>query len=261
MKARTYFHPTYFLSAVFLWGFSACAPSLLPKKTGTPEWGVQVTWHGHSCYSLKDSIGRTLVIDPFDDTVGYGQLTLRADALLITHDHFDHDYKRAVRPRLQNLELVESTGTNVVASDFYVTGIPSDHDAIGGDIHGHNRIYTFFMGGLRFAHLGDIGQERLTDLQVKLIGPVDVLFIPVGGITTINAIQAKVIVDQLKPAVIFPMHYGKIRLYPFDEVSAFTTLFTGDQLKPLNQSGIRLRKSEFENKSIVYTLTPSPRNN
>src|SRR5436190_14385877 len=61
-----------------------CLPKPIPTTPGNPEWGLQITWHGHSCFTLKDSVGRTLAIDPFDDTVGYGHLSLEADALLIT---------------------------------------------------------------------------------------------------------------------------------------------------------------------------------
>src|SRR5690348_2929013 len=118
--------PTFVaLSAILLFG---CLPKPLIPEPGLTEWGVQITWHGQSCFTIKDSIGRTLVVDPFDDTVGYGRLSLRADALMVTHAHFDHNNKIAVRARLRELELVESTGVQKVAGQTTVIGIDSFHD-------------------------------------------------------------------------------------------------------------------------------------
>jgi L-ascorbate metabolism protein UlaG (beta-lactamase superfamily) len=44
--------------------------------------------------------------------------------------------------------------------------------------------------------------------QIEDLGNVEVLFVPVGGIFTIDAKMAAEIVRFLNPKVIFPMHYG-----------------------------------------------------
>src|SRR3954464_352908 len=86
--------------------FAGCAVKKLSPEVGNPKWGLEVTWHGQSCFTLRDSVERTVVIDPFDDTVGYGRINLFADALLITHNHFDHNFRHAVKPRLKDLDIV-----------------------------------------------------------------------------------------------------------------------------------------------------------
>ncbi len=55
-------------------------------------------------------------------------------------------------------------------------------------------------------HLGDLGHV-LTTGQVEEIGNVDVLLLPVGGVSTINAPMAAEVVRQLEPKVVIPMHY------------------------------------------------------
>jgi hypothetical protein len=209
---------------------------------------------------VKDGGGRALVIDPFDETVGYGRLSLRADALLITHRHFDHDYVRAVKSRLTELQLVESTGTTSVASGLLVTGLQAFHDDEGGQINGPNLIYTFAMGGLRCVHVGDLGQNKLTPYQKKVIGTVDVLFVPVGGVTTMDAGQAKALVDELRPRWVFPMHYGNIRFYKLDEVGKFTSLFPNDHVMKLNGSTVRLRDADIVKSPVICVLTPTEEN-
>ena len=56
------------------------------------------------------------------------------------------------------------------------------------------------------AHLGDLGCTLEPEQMEKLKG-LDALMIPVGGFYTIDAKQAKALVDQLQPRVTIPMHY------------------------------------------------------
>ena len=62
------------------------------------------------------------------------------------------------------------------------------------------------MNGINYCHLGDLG-HILDDDLINRIGEVDILFIPVGGVTTINADQAKRIISVIKPRIVVPMHY------------------------------------------------------
>lgn len=239
---------------------AGCAVKSLPSELGSARHGIDITWHGHSCFTIKDSVERTVVIDPFDSTVGYGQLKLFADALLITHPHFDHDFRAAVRARGPSIELVNSSGTANVAAGLIVTGIPAAHDAEQGQIHGPTTMYAFQMGGLRCLHLGDIGQLRLTDFQRKMIGAVDVLFVPVGGVTTIGPREAKKLVDELKPGAVFPMHHGDIRFFKLESVESFIRLFPPEQVRRMGGSTVRVRASDLTDRPIVYILSPSNRN-
>jgi L-ascorbate metabolism protein UlaG (beta-lactamase superfamily) len=64
---------------------------------------------------------------------------------------------------------------------------------------------------LRIAHLGDLG-HLLSAEQIKEIGPVDVVLIPVGGFYTIDAKKAAEVVNQLNPKIVVPMHYKTANL-------------------------------------------------
>lgn len=192
------------------------------KGPGDPDWGVRVTWYGHACFSVEDSAKRVFLIDPFDTTVGYDEPRISPDAVLITHNHFDHNFMRSSG----NYELMSSTGINTVAG-VEVTGVLGDHDDRGGQRHGHTHFYVWEMGGLRLAHLGDVGQKDLTHQQLQVLGEVDVLFVPVGGQTTVDAAGAAALARQVKPRVVVPMHYGNVlvRFYEFDPVGGFLEKF------------------------------------
>jgi L-ascorbate metabolism protein UlaG (beta-lactamase superfamily) len=47
----------------------------------------------------------------------------------------------------------------------------------------------------------------LTAEQIEEIGNVDVLLLPVGGVSTLNAPMAAEVVRQLEPKAVVPMHY------------------------------------------------------
>jgi len=88
------------------------------------------------------------------------------------------------------------------------------HDDVHGAKRGTDIITVFQTGGLRVCHLGDLGQLSLTPEQVREVGHVDVLMIPVGGFFTVDGPQAAAIVGQLHPRVILPMHYRTAALNP-----------------------------------------------
>ena len=74
------------------------------------------------------------------------------------------------------------------------------------------------MGGLKIVHMGDIGQKKLTAFQRSMLGPVDILLIPIGGVTTLNPQEAQIMIADLNPGIVFPMHYGDIRFYKLAEL-------------------------------------------
>lgn len=165
------------------------------------EQNLIITWHGHSCFSVTyDQF--TLVIDPYkDNTVtGLVPLSLFADEVYVTHEHSDHNYLQAVTIR-----------DNTRSSPFMLTRIPCAHDDSDGKKRGMNDILLFEREGLRFAHFGDIG-EVLSDEKLEALKGLDAVMIPVGGLYTIDPMEAKELIDQIKPRVVIPMHYRTERM-------------------------------------------------
>lgn len=144
------------------------------------------------------------MIDPFDpEVVGLKfPKDLTADLSLQTHAHKDHSFTQGVSGAMEFTGPGEYEVKGVV-----VTGISSFHDNAGGAQRGLNTIYNIYIDNLNVVHLGDLGQESLTEEQVARIGEVDILLIPVGGVYTIDGKVAAKIVSQLEPKIIIPMHY------------------------------------------------------
>lgn len=163
---------------------------------------MRVRWHGHSCFEICGSA--SVVTDPHDGkSLGLPPPDAKADLVLVTHDHFDHNCVR----------LVKGSETSVIDKPIMtvehgirVEGIPAAHDASGGSKRGQMILFRFEIDGFTFCHLGDLGHV-LEDKQVERIGQVDLLFVPVGDVFTVGPSDAKRIVEQISPKVAVPMHY------------------------------------------------------
>jgi len=163
---------------------------------------VQLTYNAHSCFALRHD-DQTLVIDPYDQTVGYKLASRPAQVTLVSHDHFDHNCTRAVSGRTS----VVRSGAPRHEGEIYIRGVMADHDAEGGALYGKVTLFCWSWGGLRFCHLSDLGQRMNKELLAE-IGPVDVLFVPTGGGGyTLGPAEAWEAIGLLKPALAIPMHY------------------------------------------------------
>jgi L-ascorbate metabolism protein UlaG (beta-lactamase superfamily) len=101
---------------------------------------------------------------------------------------------------------------NETVKGVKIRSIGTYHDEEQGMKYGINTIFVIDVDGWKIAHLGDLG-HLLSPQQVKEIGEVDVVMIPVGGIYSLNGSQANKVVKQLKPKeYIFPIHYGTAQL-------------------------------------------------
>ena len=187
---------------------------------------VRVQWIGHAYFVLTDSTGRTVAIDPFhrgDGTLTYKLPEVKADVLLISHEHFDHNHAEAVAGKPAVLRSKRGEGTHTVGG-LRVTGTGTYHDNVRGKKRGENTVYSFELEGIRFCHMGDIG-HLLTTAQRKSIGRVDVLMVPVGGNYTIDVGKVYRLVEQLGAKVVIPMHYktkhtGSVRIGGVDKYLA-----------------------------------------
>ena len=205
--------------------------------SGDDAWKpIKVRYYGNSFFVIESNKGVRICFDPHMITE-YGRPPddLKADVVLISHNHVDHtrvdalanwhDKDDAKKPKI--IRGLKGTGLRAdwAAVDEKIGGVKIRsvglyHDDMEGLRSGKVSAFIVEMDGWRICHLGDLG-HMLSPAQLKAIGEVDVLMIPVGGIYTINGSEAKKVMAQIKPKqYVFPMHYG-------------TKLF--DDLLPVNE--------------------------
>lgn len=205
---------------------------------------VTIRWFGHSCFMLSDSV--KIVTDPFDKSVGYPLPSVSADIVLVSHEHSDHNNVSAISGKP---EVIRGWQTGE-AKGITFKAVKASH----GDGRGDDFIRVWEFEGIRFAHFGDLGVD-LTDAQYKEIGPVDVVFIPVGGYFTIDADQATKLVNKLNPKVVFPMHYKTQVMDSRFPITTLEPFLKGKKnVVKVGKNSVTLKKDSLPKEMTVYVL-------
>jgi len=173
---------------------------------------VEIEYIAHACFRLRSPGGKRILIDPYASRVwlGYDFPTgLEADAVLITHPHYDHDAGRRIHRDTSWMSKlsVHDGPESFDLGDFHITGIAGKHaDPWGKEFGQTNTIWTIEVAGLRIAHLGDNGP--LSASNVAELGRIDVLLAPIDAQEHIlHFDELASIRTALHPRVLVPMHY------------------------------------------------------
>jgi len=162
---------------------------------------MDITWFGHSCFLIKGK-EQTIITDPCHPDLGYRLGEPEADIVTLSHFHPGHNYIEGV---VDDPKKIRSPGEYEIRGTF-ITGVASFHDDKKGELRGKNTIYVIEMDGITLCHLGDLGHP-LDPHLVEELGDVDILFLPVGEVSTIAIDTAVEVVRQLEPPFVIPMHY------------------------------------------------------
>ena len=231
---------------------------------------MELTWLGHACFLVEQG-GYRILLDPYTGVEGYpplyetavraanpgmkeggvrirlpvrmhieytdgpvtpGEEKIYVNRVLCSHGHGDHCGTEGVSLRQGR------------PSPFTVETINTWHDDKEGALRGPNTIHVLSDGQCRIAHLGDLGCDLATE-QTEKLRNLTALLIPVGGHFTIDAVQAKRLVDELSPVVVVPMHYRQagVGYDVIGTVEQFTKLcddvvdYPGSELELTPQTG------------------------
>ena len=179
--------------------------------------------------SIRIGGSAVLYFDPFQ----IREETHDADIILITHDHYDHfdpDSIRKIRkegtviaaPSGMKQELQKAAGDCAL-----VLMAPGNEQNIGSikiqAVPAYNRLkpfhpkrngwigYNVLMDGVRYYVAGDTDAVReLSSVEC------DVAMVPIGGTYTMTAKEAAKLINEIRPQVAIPTHYGSIVGKPED---------------------------------------------
>lgn len=208
---------------------------------------IKIRWFGHSCFSIEGEI--TLLIDPPSPDARFPRRRYKADIVLITHDHSGHSGIGQVEG---DPWVIRGPGEYEI-SDIFILGFKTFHDPHGGRKLGKNTIYLIEMEGVRLCHLGDLGHPLPSSLSEELGNP-DVLFIPVGGKTTLPVPKAVELIGDLGPKIVVPMHFRSKARPDLEPPDAFLRELGKPDIAP--QQSLSISRSRLPEETEVVLLSP-----
>jgi L-ascorbate metabolism protein UlaG (beta-lactamase superfamily) len=216
---------------------------------------MKVKWLGHACFLLTAGDGTRIITDPYKPGafgLNYKPPAEEADVVTVSHEHEDHNNVADVKGKP---EVIRGAGSHK-AKGIEFKGVATAHDETSGSQRGSNVVFCFTLDGVRVCHLGDLGHE-LSAGTVAEIGPIDVLFIPVGGNFTIDAGVASGVTDALKPKIVIPMHYRTEHAsnFPVSDAEGFRKL--RKRARVLNESEIEVKKDSLPTETETVILKPA----
>lgn len=191
----------------------------------------------HSAIRMESEYGTVLYFDPFDLAEEFHD----ADAVVITHSHYDH-----LSPA--DIAKVAKEGTLLIAPESCAAevaplGMPVITLAAGEatSVKG-NVVHAVPAYNVEPERLGFHPKENgwlgyllvMDDITYYIAGDTDqnpdneglrcdVALIPIGGTYTMDAAQAAVFANKLRPRIVIPTHYGTA-VGPKEAVDAFEPL-------------------------------------
>jgi L-ascorbate metabolism protein UlaG (beta-lactamase superfamily) len=162
---------------------------------------MEIFWLGHGCFRLR---GRESVVlmDPCPRSTGYNIGRQQASIVTVSHHHANHNHLESVTAQRR----LDAPGEYEIGG-VMITGVRTWHDDQRGAQRGPNTVFVVEMDEVRVCHLGDLGHVP-TQEQTEALSDIDVLLVPVGGRTTIDAATASEVVSLLEPRLVVPMHYA-----------------------------------------------------
>ena len=181
---------------------------------------IEVLYHS----SIRINKEKTIYIDPFKIDRNYND----ADIVFITHDHYDHyseeDIDKVINENTTIIipeELLTKLLRKGINKNAIITVEPNEKYMVQGikfeTIPAYNTNKTFhpkkngwvgyiiIINGIRYYIAGD---TDITEENKKV--KCDVAFVPVGGTYTMDFKEAANLINEIKPKIAIPIHYGSV---------------------------------------------------
>lgn len=178
---------------------------------------------GHSTIKINKN-NKIIYIDQYNISDGIND----ADYIFITHNHYDHFSEEDIKKVKNNETIIiitEDLYTNTLKLGFngmnIITVKPNENYQVEGikfsTIPAYNTNKTFHpkennwvgyiieLEGSKYYIAGD---TDITDENKKV--KCDVAFLPVGGTYTMDFKEAAHLINEIKPKITVPIHYGSI---------------------------------------------------
>ena len=214
---------------------------------------MRVQYIDQTCIGITSEEGVVIAIDPIE-IGGFGgpseEGRIWADIAIMTGRDGKEGGLRSLKgdpikiegPGQQEIKGIRITG-------FSCPSIKQKEDGEPGIT-----VFRLDMDGLKVAHMGLLGHVPGPDFR-KEMGTVDVLFLPVGGYGTVNAVQAGEVVEVFEPRVVIPMHRPSGSMgFEMEKVDVFLQGKKGVKKLP---SKTQVSRNSLPNSREIWVMAPT----
>ena len=222
---------------------------------------VDITWYGHAAFGLAPASGPVMITDPYTpEGVGYPPIRDSADLVVISSDD-DSAHCRADliagEPAVVNALTVAQNGGEATAAGVHVKAIEAaewDHHP-EHEVPGQNGMYRWELEGIKFAHMGDVGNP-LTKAQQDFFKDTDVLFALAGGYLTILLPDLMEMIEHAKPKLIIPMHFRTLTYKPRNTmwIESFLNYFKDEDVDFACDHTVTLTSDDIPDRTRVLVM-------
>lgn len=182
--------------------------------------GIKVLCHS----SIKFDKGQVIYFDPYKINENYND----ADVIFVTHSHYDHFseedilkvkkettkivvpedlYDRSTELGFDERDiLVVKPNEEYIVNNIKFKTIPSYN--INKNFHPKSNNWVGYIITIDNVSYYIAGDTDITEENKKV--KCDVAFVPIGGTYTMTAEEAANLVNEIKPKIAVPIHYGLI---------------------------------------------------
>lgn len=209
---------------------------------------MEIIWYGHSCFKITERGHATVITDPYDaQSIGHSPLSVEAEIVTISHNKPGHNNVAAVKGQPF---IVSGLGEYEIGGVF-ITALQTNSNNSSLELSERNTIYVFDFGGLKIAHLGGVNHIP-NQSEVEELGNVHVLLTPIGGTSTLNAVQAAEIVNMIEPNIVVPMHYmTETSIIKLDPLNKFLKEMGLSNVEPINSLKVSSPRNLPEETQVV----------
>lgn len=215
---------------------------------------VDISFYSHSTFKIS-SKKAVIITDPFDPKqTGIKFPKVEASIVLVSdHKNPNHNKIEFVSGKENKKPFVTLGPGEYEIDGVNIVGIGAD----GNEKEGGSQkitIYQFVIDGIRFGFLGNLVQ-KLNQEQLEALNEVDVLFVPVGGTSSLSAKEATEVISQVEPKYIIPMHYresfGQNGKTEIESLADFLKTFGA---KDIREKKLSLSKDKLSEEPQVVVL-------
>jgi L-ascorbate metabolism protein UlaG (beta-lactamase superfamily) len=206
-----------------------------------------ITHHGKQFFKLQTG-DRVIALNPIAKESKFKTSGFGADVALITTNHPDYNGSETV-----------SYGDRI---PFIMSG-PGEYELSGIIFRGYgskgtdgkkdlmNAIYYFEFDGIKICFLGALYEGNISTEAREAIDDVDILFVPIGGKTVINAEAAAKLARTFEAKMVIPMDYGNDQ--EPDALKKFLKETSTKETTPVEKLTLKLRDlSGKEGEVVVF---------